>query len=121
MSILAGKKKPSSIYEDDKEQKNPFEGKKVVFIEDENDKENGDGVKGHLEAIGDSEYNAGIYEKYVKRAIDVVLSFGGLIVFSPIFLTIAIAIRLTTQDQCCLPKSVWDEIKNISNYISLEQ
>ena len=94
MSILAGKKKPSSIYEDDKEQKNPFEGKKVVFIEDENDKENGDGVKGHLEAIGDSEYNAGIYEKYVKRAIDVVLSFGGLIVFSPIFLTIAIAIKI---------------------------
>lgn len=56
MSILAKKKKASSVYEDDRDQKNPFEGKKVVLIEDENDKENADGVKGHLEAIGDSEY-----------------------------------------------------------------
>lgn len=30
MSILARKEKPSSIYEDDKEQKNPFEGKQVT-------------------------------------------------------------------------------------------
>ena len=72
MNILAKKKKPSSIYENDKEQKNLFEGKKVVLIEDENDKENADGVKGHLEAIGDSEYNPSFYEKHVKRAIDVV-------------------------------------------------
>lgn len=94
MNILAKKKKPSSIYENDKEQKNLFEGKKVVLIEDENDKENADGVKGHLEAIGDSEYNPSFYEKHVKRAIDVVLSFGGLVVLSPIFAAIALAIKI---------------------------
>ena len=94
MHILSKKKKPSSIYENDKEQKNLFEGKKVVLIEDENDKENADGVKGHLEAIGDSEYNPSFYEKHVKRAIDVVLSFGGLVVLSPIFAAIALAIKI---------------------------
>lgn len=94
MSILAKKKKPSSIYEDDKEQKNPFEGKKVVLIEDENDKENADGVKGHLEAVGDAGYNPSFYEKHVKRAIDVVLSFGGLVVLSPVFAVIALAIKI---------------------------
>lgn len=94
MSILAKKKKKSSIYEDDKGQKNPFEGKKVVFIEDGNDKENADGVKGHLEVIGDAEYNPSFYEKHVKRAIDVGLSFGGLVVFSPVFAVIALAIKI---------------------------
>lgn len=94
MSILAKKKKPSSIYENDNEQKNPFEGKKVVLIDDENDKENADGVKGHLDAIGDSEYNPSFYEKHVKRAIDVVLSFGGLVVLSPVFAAIALAIKI---------------------------
>ena len=36
MSILAKKKKSSSTYENDKDQQNPFEGKKVVLVEDEN-------------------------------------------------------------------------------------
>lgn len=94
MSILAKKKETSSIYEDDKEQKNPFEGKKVVLIEDENDKETADGVKGHLEAIGKSEHNPSFYEKRIKRAIDVVLSFGGLVVLSPAFAAIAFAIKI---------------------------
>ena len=94
MSILARRKKPSSIYEDDKDQKNPFEGKKVVLVEDENDKENADGVKGHLEAVGDSEYNPGVYERGVKRAMDVILSFGGLIVLAPVFAVIALAIKI---------------------------
>lgn len=94
MSILAWKKKPSSIYENDNEQKNPFEGKKVVLVEDENDKENADGVKGHLEAVGNSEYNPGFYERKIKRAMDVVLSFGGLVVLSPVFAVIALAIKI---------------------------
>lgn len=94
MSILARKKKLSSIYEDDKEQKNLFEGKKVVLIEDENDKENADGVKGHLKTIGEVNYNPSFYEKHVKRAIDVVLSFGGLVVLSPVFAVIALAIKI---------------------------
>lgn len=94
MSILVKKKKPSSVYEDDRDQKNPFEGKTVVLVEDENDKENADGVKGHLEAVGDSEYNPSFYEKHVKRAIDIVLSFGGLVVLSPVFAAIALAIKI---------------------------
>lgn len=94
MSILAKKKKPSSIYEDDKEQKNPFEGKKVVLIEGENDKENADGVKGHLEATGDVDYKPSFYERHVKRVIDVVLSFGGLVALSPVFAVIALAIKI---------------------------
>lgn len=77
-------KRASSVYESDKNQQNPFEGKKVVLVEDENDKENADGVKGHLEAVGDAEDNPSFYEKYIKRAFDVVLSFGGLVVLSPI-------------------------------------
>lgn len=59
-----------------------------------NDKENADGVKGHLEALGDSEYTPSFYEKYVKRTIDVVLSFGGLVVLSPVFAAIALAIKI---------------------------
>lgn len=94
MRILSKKKRPSSIYEDDPSQKNPFEEKKVVLIEDENDKENADGVKGHLEAVGEADYNPGFYEKRVKRAIDVVLSFGGLVLLSPVFAAIAIAIKV---------------------------
>lgn len=94
MSILAKKKRPSSVYGNEKEQKNPFEGKKVVLIEDENDKENADGVKGHLEVIGEVEYNPSFYEKHIKRALDVVLSFGGLVVLSPVFAAIALAIKI---------------------------
>ena len=60
MNILAGKKKDSSVYENEPDQKNPLEGKKVIFIADENDKENADGVRGHLEAIGLSEHHPGI-------------------------------------------------------------
>ena len=78
--IVAAKKKKDSQYENDPSQKNPMEGKKVIFVEDENDKENADGLKGHLEAVGNSEHKAGVYEKYIKRGVDIVLSFGGLVV-----------------------------------------
>lgn len=94
MSILAKSKKKDSEFDNDPEQKNPFEGKKVEFVEDENDKENADGVKGHLEAVGDSEYNPGFYDKYVKRGFDIALSFGGLLVLSPVFGAIALAIKI---------------------------
>ena len=94
MSIVSKIKKKNSIYEDEPSQKNPLEGKKVIFISDESDKENADGVKGHLEAVGESNYQAGIYEQYIKRGIDVVLSFGGLVVLSPILLGIAVAIKI---------------------------
>lgn len=92
MNILAKIKKKKAVYQNEPEQQNPFEGKKVVFIEDENDAENADGVRGHLEAVGDSDYHPGFYDKYMKRGIDIILSFGGLVVLSPIYLVIAVAI-----------------------------
>ena len=91
-SIVAKMKKGNSLYKNESEQKNPMEGRRVVFVEDENDKENADGIRGHLEAIGNSDHKAGIYEKYIKRGIDIILSFGGLVVLSPVLLGISIAI-----------------------------
>ena len=73
---------------------NPMEGKKVVFIRDESDKENADGIRGHLEAVGMSHHKPGFYEKYVKRAIDVVLSLVGVVLLSPLWLVIIIVMEI---------------------------
>lgn len=96
LSVIAKRKKKDSVYADNPSQKNPMEGKKVVFIEDENDAENADGVRGHLEAVEDAEnfQKSGFYHRYGKRAIDVIVSFFGLVFLSPIFLGIAIAIKI---------------------------
>ncbi|MDD3340451.1 MAG: sugar transferase [Lachnospiraceae bacterium] len=92
LRIIGNKKKGNSVYSNEPEQQNKMTGKKVVFIQDDKDPVNADGVRGHLEAVGGIEYTQGFYEKYVKRAIDVVLSFGGLVVLSPIYAGIALAI-----------------------------
>lgn len=92
LKAVASKKKGDSIYKNEPGQRNPMAGKKVVFIADENDKENADGVKGHLEEVGVSDYQPGIYDRYIKRAIDIVLSFGGLVLLSPVYAIIALAI-----------------------------
>ena len=42
LSIIAKVKKKSSVYMDVPDQKNPLEGKKVRFIENENEPENAD-------------------------------------------------------------------------------
>lgn len=94
LNMIAKKKKGDSVFEKEKDQKNLFAGKKVVFVEDESDEENADGVRGHLEAVGETKKSKGIYDRYIKRAIDVVLSFGGLVVLSPIYAGIAIAIKI---------------------------
>lgn len=94
MVTLALAKKKSSVYGNEPKQKNPLEGKKVVFVENENEPENADGVRGHLEAVGESQHKAGMYEKYIKRGLDVILSFGGLVVLSPVFLILAVAIYI---------------------------
>lgn len=94
MAILALAKKKSSVYGNEPEQRNRLEGKKVVFVENENEPENADGVRGHLEAVGESSHQAGFYEKYIKRGLDVLLSFGGLVVLSPVFLILAVAIYI---------------------------
>lgn len=94
MAILALAKKGGSVYKNEPQQKNPLEGKKVVFVENENEPENADGVRGHLEAVGESAHQAGFYEKYIKRGVDVILSFGGLVILSPVYLFIAVAIYI---------------------------
>ena len=93
-AMLAGKKYPDSVYDCDPEQKNPLEGKKVIFVEDRNDKENADGERGHLEAVGLSEIKTSVYQEYVKRGIDTVLSFGGLVLLGPVLGAIALAIKI---------------------------
>ena len=90
MAVVGAIKKPGSVYRDKPEERNPMEGKKVKFVEDETEPANADGVCGHLEAVGETEHKAGVYEKYVKRVIDIVLSFGGLVVLSPVFAVLAI-------------------------------
>ena len=94
LSIISRKKKCETTFQNEPEQRNPLEGKKVIFIENEEESENADGVRGHLEAVGESDYQAGFYEKYMKRGIDVLLSFGGLVVLSPLLAGIAIAIKI---------------------------
>jgi len=101
--------------------KNPFEGKKVRFVANESEPANADGVRGHLEEIGKDApggadaaggagsavgtgsaegagvlgfavHRRGFYEKFVKRLLDILLSFAGLVVLSPVFLILMIAI-----------------------------
>ena len=91
LNVIARIKKNESVYKNDPEQKNPLEGRKVIFIKNKKDNENADGVRGHLEPIGNSEYKPGMYEKYIKRVIDVILSFGGLLILSPIYFSISLA------------------------------
>lgn len=94
LNMVAKKKKADSIYENEPEEKNELEGKRVIFVEDESYKENADGVRGYLKEIGESNYKPSFYDKYVKRSIDIVLSFGGLVVLSPVMATIALAIKM---------------------------
>ena len=74
--------------------KNPFEGKKVIFVESAEDPENADGVRGHLESVSQTSYTPSFYDKYVKRGLDIVLSFGGIVALSPLLLGIAAAIKI---------------------------
>lgn len=94
MRGIAKKQKAKSVYADAPEEQNPMRGKKVVFIENENDPVNADGLKGHLEAVGESSYTPTFYDKYVKRGLDILLSFGGMVVLAPIYAVTALAIKL---------------------------
>lgn len=94
LSVIAKKKKKNSIYDNEPGQKNPMEGKKVIFVEDEKDARNADGVCGHLEAVGDSAFTPGVYEKYIKRGLDIILSFGGLVILAPVFAIVSLAIYI---------------------------
>lgn len=106
-SELSGKEKKlclenkkASIFQNKKrgnqssEYRNPFEGKKVIFVENPLEAENADGVRGHLEAVGDSDYIPNFYTRVIKRGGDTILSAFALILLSPVFLFLSIAIFL---------------------------
>ena len=76
------------------EYRNPFEGKKVIFVENPFEAENADGVRGHLEAVGDSDYIPNFYTRVIKRGGDTILSAFALILLSPVFLFLSVAIFL---------------------------
>lgn len=94
MSIIAKKQRENDKYKNDPASQNPMYKKKVVFVENENDPVNADGKKGHLEVVGEREYTPTFYEKYVKRGLDVILSFGGMVVLAPVYAVTAIAIKI---------------------------
>lgn len=94
MYLVARKKKSDYTYKDEPAEQNPFAGKKVVFVQDDNDDENADGVRGHLEAVSVSVQQQSLYSKYGKQMLDVVLSFGGLVALSPVYAAIALAIKI---------------------------
>lgn len=93
LGLIALIKKPSSIYKNKPQERNPMEGKMVEFVYDDNDKENADGIKGHLIAVGDSKPKRNAYF-FFKRLLDIVLSFGALFILSPLFLVLIIAILI---------------------------
>ena len=70
--FVAKIKKRESIYKSEPEQQNPLEGKMVQFVEDETYKENADGVRGYLTAVGESSVKTNLYDMYIKRVIDLV-------------------------------------------------
>ena len=92
IAVIAILNKPSSIYKNKPSEKNPMEGKKVRFIEKPNEPSNADGINGHLQEIGVANYKPSFYEKIIKRCFDIVLSFLGLILLSPVFLIISLCI-----------------------------
>lgn len=92
LSIHAKIKKKDTVYTHLPEEKNPMEGKEVVFIEEESAPVNADGVRGHLEAVGESSFRESFYTRRVKRTIDLLLSFFALIFLSPLFLALSLAI-----------------------------
>ena len=90
VTLLAILNKPGSVYKGHPEEWNPMEGKMVRFVENESESENADGLRGHLEEAGPSEHHAGMDEKIVKRALDLVLSFCALAVLCPVFFILAL-------------------------------
>ena len=91
LGLIALIKKPGSIYKNKPQDRNPMEGKMVEFVYDDNDKENADGVKGHLIAVGDAKPKRRVYN-FFKRFLDIFISFWALFLLSPLFLILILAI-----------------------------
>lgn len=92
LSIFTIVYRPSSIYKREVKRQNPMEGKAVRFVENPEEEENGDGFRGHLEAVGEAKGNTGIYDRVWKRCIDLVISFIGIILLTPVFVILSFAI-----------------------------
>ena len=88
------RKKRRSVYQDEPWERNPLEGKRVSFIPDLSEKENADGVKGRLEAVGNSKERRSIYDRIIKRVIDCFLALCALVVLLPVFLILSAAVYL---------------------------
>ncbi len=94
LSVFAAIKKPSTVYDNIPTAKNPMEGKRVRFVEDETEPENADGVRGHLEVISESYYKRSFYDRVVKRILDIILSFFGLLILSPLYFVLCVAVYI---------------------------
>ena len=94
MALAGALQKPGSVYQHRPNEKNPMEGKTVRFVRNEAEPQNADGVRGHLEAVCPASHTPSFYEKYIKRLLDVVLSFGGLVVLSPVYLFLSLWILI---------------------------
>lgn len=92
LSFVARKLQKKSLFSG--EEKNPMEGKRVVFAEDDNAPLNADGKRGHLFSNGSSRNRHGIYQDFFKRGADLVLSFGALVLLAPLFGLISLAVFL---------------------------
>ncbi len=92
LTILGIAQKPSSVYKNDPRQRNPLEGKRLVFIPNERDPENANGVRGHLEVVGTTNLSTSFYDRFWKRLFDVILSFLGIVLLSPLLVILSIAI-----------------------------
>lgn len=90
LGIIAMIKKPGSVYKNQPDQQNPMEGKRVIFVENSSEPMNADGVCGHLEAVGETEHHPGFYESFIKRMFDILLSFFGILLLSPVFLVLSL-------------------------------
>ena len=75
-------------------------------------------MKGHLEAVGDVGYQAGLYDVFFKRLIDIVISFMGLVILSPVFLIIAIAIKIDDPGPVFFTQKRVGKISSILSSIS---
>lgn len=93
MKMFAKKQRSATYYEDEPLEQNEMQGKKVVFVEDKNDEPNADGVQGHLESTGVTTHYPTFYEKFIKRGIDVVLSFFGMVCLAPVYAVTALCIK----------------------------
>ena len=92
MTLTAAIKKTGSVYRNLPSEQNPMEGKRVRFAENPEEKENADGVRGHLECEGDAEIRRSVYDRIWKRMIDILLSLLALLILSPVFLILSAAI-----------------------------